>query len=483
MASTRVLLFGSPGAGKTALLEAGQKVFGPFSSEVTLLDCDGKSALQMLQAEEPFANSSPLKKPILSADAVVLVVDVSAPKKQLGDDFRQSARWLKRLHEMRGRRTDVAALPVYVALTKCDLLARKEDTLETWKKRLEKGKRQYEENLCKYLKQHEPGFGTIKLKVHSSAIKHPALADKVSKSQEPLGVAELFRDCLQSASDFQNRRLTAQSRLQNTIAGLVGLIALLGLLVALLYEFHPLPRGTALDEKVQMTLPKPSATPAERVSGTIKKLEDRKAALDEIVASTGFGNLPAQTRKEVTDYRDEISTYLELQQKSQELLKLPHLAKNDAELKEMEKKVRAFALPDAHAKDWESTRLGKRLHQVVGEYDALQEALKGEEGWLSGQIEKNRKLLIAGNAIIGSLLKGEKDASRQAKEWQLEFQAQVGAQPPTAREENVPGVSRFIYDDLVKFEPARSKHKQWLASREKLRSESATMHEQLNAPS
>ena len=39
-------------------------------------------------------------------------VDVSAPKKQLNEDFRQVARWLKHLHEFRGQRTDVAAYAV-----------------------------------------------------------------------------------------------------------------------------------------------------------------------------------------------------------------------------------------------------------------------------------------------------------------------------------------------------------------------------------
>src|SRR5689334_9766691 len=126
--STRLLIFGPAGAGKTALREAAEKVSGPFSGELDVVDCDGKSALQMLEAEEPFALRHPMKKPVLNADAVVLAVDVSAPKQQLNDDFRQATRWLQALHEARGRRADIADLPVYVVLTKCDLLARKDDS-------------------------------------------------------------------------------------------------------------------------------------------------------------------------------------------------------------------------------------------------------------------------------------------------------------------------------------------------------------------
>src|ERR1019366_6194841 len=99
-----------------------------FSGKLMVLDCSGKSALQMLQAKVPFANSHPLKKTILDADAVVLVVDASSSNKQLSEEFKQFAHWLNQLHELRGRRTDIAALPVYFVLTKCDLLARKEDT-------------------------------------------------------------------------------------------------------------------------------------------------------------------------------------------------------------------------------------------------------------------------------------------------------------------------------------------------------------------
>jgi hypothetical protein len=431
----------------------------------------------MLEAEEPFTTKHPMKKPILDADAVMLVVDASAPKKQLNEEFRQSARWLKHLHEARGRRADIADLPVYVVLTKSDLLAGKTDTLDTWKKTIDEAKHQYEDNFRKYLKQDEPGFGTIKLKVIPSAIKHPALADK-PKADGPFGVAELFKDCLTSASEFQERRQASQSRMQNVLVGLFGLIALLVLSVAFLFEFQPAARDSSLDELVQATLPKPNATLAQKLGGTIKRLEERKTALDEIIARTDdFAKLPADTQKEVKLYREEIATYLQLHQKSQTDLKLPHLAKNDAELKELEKAVRGFAIPDG----WGDTRLGKRLNEVVDEFDNLGRELKREAAWMDYQTKTNRELLIQGNTINGNLLKRDKDAANQANDWQRRFQAQMNAKPTTSREENVPGVSRMIYEDLVKFEPAKSAHKDWLLSQDDLRSESATMQKRLNA--
>src|SRR5207247_1399064 len=94
--------------------------------------------------------------------------------------------------------------------------------------------------------------------------------------------------------------------------------------------------------------------------------------LADIEADADFPHLPTETREEVTRYRQEIAQYLQLYQDSQAILKLPHLAKNDAELKELEKGVRKFTLPKDRADDWDDTRLGHRLKQVRNEYDLLQ---------------------------------------------------------------------------------------------------------------
>ncbi len=505
MASPRLLLFGTPGAGKSALLAAfaeaapalqvelidespalqrfrvhpAEKVSGPFASDFTVLDCSGKAALAMLQADEPFAKAQPMKKPILDADAVVLVVDVSASKKQLNDDFRQAARWLKSLHEFRGRRTDIADLPVYVVLTKCDLLSKKEDTQAAWTKRLDDAKRQYDDNFRKFLKQHGPGFGTIKLAVLATSIKQPIFADKPAKTKEPFGVAELFRDCVIAASDFQERRHVSQGRLQNVLVGLFGLVALLVASVSFLSSFQVPSRTTTLDEKLQFALPKKNATSVERLAGTVKKLEDRQKRLTDIEEDAEFSVLAFETRDAVSRSRQEIAEYLRVYQDSQTILKQPHLAKNDAELKELEKGVREFALPEERAKDWEGTRLGQRLKHVRGEYETLQAEFKKEESWLRGQIEENENLLKVGNDVYGMLLNKKKDAPQEAKTWHKKYQAQLNAKPPTPRDDNVPGVSRLIYEDLGKFEPVRTAQKDWKTSKDDLTNISALIQKKL----
>ena len=176
-----------------------------------------------------------------------------------------------------------------------------------------------------------------------------------------------------------------------------------------------------------------------------------------------------------------MSQYLKLSQDSLAVLKLPHLAKNDAELKELEKSVLAFSLPAAYAKDWQETRLGKRIRQVRGEYDMLHAELHREEAWIRSQIDQNQKLLKAGSQLYSKLLFQDKDAPAEAKEWHQQYQAQLTARPSTPRDENVPGVSRTFYEDLARFEPVRTAQKEWRTSKEELTNFSALIQKKLRS--
>jgi hypothetical protein len=111
----------------------------------------------------------------------------------------------------------------------------------------------------------------------------------------------------------------------------------------------------------------------------------------------------------------------------------------------------------------------------------LRAALQDEEAWIRGQIEQNKKLLIEGSDINGRILKADKDAPQQAKDWHKQYQGQINAQPPTARADSVPGVSRILYEDLSKFEPVKKAQKDWETNKKRLTNLSALIQEDLKA--
>ena len=114
----------------------------------------------------------------LEADALVLTVDVSASTSQIEADFAEFVRFLRLLEQSRGQRSEVGGLPVYLVLTKCDLLARPDETPAAWLERIEERKRQVGQRFKDFLAEHKSdgplGFGTIDLEVEATAVKQPA---------------------------------------------------------------------------------------------------------------------------------------------------------------------------------------------------------------------------------------------------------------------------------------------------------------------
>ena len=507
MAKPRLLLFGTPGAGKTSLLGAlaqasatqtpilkGQladpdgawdrlkkityaeaanpsadaesydlclrsSAKGVLPAEALVTDPSGKSVQEILQFTQP----------VLDTDAIVLAVDASLAGKEPAEEFPRFARWLIALRRARGKRTEIGELPVYIVLTKCDLLAKRDDTFAKWMQRIEEAKRRIDERFREFVKEQGDGFGTIQIQIWATAIKRPVLADRPVNAQEPFGVAELFRQCLESAADFQERRLTSQHRLQNVVVGAFGIVAILVLAVALLFEFQPGIRSPGLDEKLQTLLPKQDAAAKERLHGSVKRLEEKLQALKAIEDDPDFQRLPEATRSVVKEYDAELEKYLDARRDAVVMLKFPYLAKNQDEFKEMEKSATSFALPANYAKEWEETPLARQIQKVRAEYDALHMALKEEETWIRGQIDADTALLKKGTRIYSKLLNKEKLDPEEADAWQRQFTAHMNPKFPTPREEIVKGVSRLSYEDLGKFAQVQKAQKDWDASKRKLR--------------
>ena len=69
-----------------------------------------------------------LARAIADADTLILPIDASASEEELEDQFGTFGNFLTRLEQSRGKRTDISGLPVFLVLTKCDLLAEPSDS-------------------------------------------------------------------------------------------------------------------------------------------------------------------------------------------------------------------------------------------------------------------------------------------------------------------------------------------------------------------
>jgi GTPase SAR1 family protein len=423
--AVRIVLFGMPGAGKSSLLGAlaqaaqtqehllhgriedrshgleelqhrvydeearrtAEEVvpypidFEPFSIDVTassthfdaiLIDCDGRIANDLLVRRQSLAVDSPegsLAAEILAADTLVLVVDASAPSSQVEADFAEFVRFLRLLERSRGERTEVGGLPVFLVLTKCDLLAQPSDTGATWMERISAHELLVDNRFRQFLsgKQSDDGplpFGRIDLHRSATAIKHPALAGSPAKPREPYGVAELFRQCLDAARDFRQRRRRSGRLLLWTVAGAGAVVAgMVGLAVALFGGAgHPEPRLGNLEARVENYQAVDGQSPAERLRGNLPSLDEKIAVLAEIKSNSDFETMPEKYREYVDDRLDELRSYVAYFKQLQRGRQLAD-ARSEQDLEQIEKRLRTrggdgLALP---RDEWGQTRAA-RLH-------------------------------------------------------------------------------------------------------------------------
>jgi hypothetical protein len=512
MNGLRLLLFGLPGSGKSALLgalvQAGTSQAGVLHGKVAddtgrltalreqayadalpatrdevvaypirfepqdapalavaLLDCDGRLAAAYLAGKRPLdPRDSDLARAMLHADTVILTLDASAE----GDIEGQLAmlrHFLTLLQDVRSQRTDVANLPVYLVLTKCDQLAAGGDTFLKWLQRIEDTKRRLGTRFAEFLAERkvQPAFGTIDLYLWATAVRRPSLVDRPMPTAEPYGVAELFRQCIASARAFDHREARAGRRLEFAVGGLGLLLVLMALVAALFVLTLPDTEAVRLEEEVRAALPEPDAKGARKLRGDVPQ---RLTQLREIEDNAAFDRLPEQTRSAVEEAVAELASYVATRKQFREEVKPPYKAKTEKQFNEYDQAARNFALPAKYAKDWADTALADRLRAVQREYDNVRTALATELAWIGAQIKQGEHLYEEGNALpreLAALDPAKRDDGRKkAKAWVVAYE-QYRDQPLTRLPGDQPirDTVSFTYGDLRKFEAVRKARQEW----------------------
>ena len=501
----RIVLFGAPGAGKSALIgalaHAGQTQSaqlgghlldvsggmtelknqtyqkGPATTEdelrdypialeplapgkgatqtATLIDCSGQAAQAIMASQTELPRGSPLAQALLDADALILLVDAGGP---LDRSVATIGDFLRLFQNARGQRADIAGLPVYLVLSKVDTIAKQGDTYAQWVQRIEEGKRKLDQRFQALL-QEQAGlpFGRVNVHLSATAVKRPALADHPAKA-EPFGVAELFHETLASARAHWQRREHAAGRLSLAVAGMLGFVGLLGILAAVLYMLRPSAELTALENRIRSVLPASSG--ADRLR---EPVDERLKELTQIQASPQFDELPSKLRDEVAQARTEIEQYQKFYKEFQAQVTDPRFVTRDEELDKIEKALDAFALPDEYLSAWADTKLVQRTQRWRDDVRKLREASREEETWIRQQVDEAQVLRKQGGLIVAKSLPDD-----QIKAWFKQLQEYLDRGPRHKRTDRLPGSAALTYDHVYKLQRVERAHKDWESAKRTL---------------
>jgi hypothetical protein len=448
--------------------------FEPFNTDsgksspnhigAVFIDCDGRVANDLLVRRQAIPEDSPegtLAREVNDADTLVLVVDASAPPAQVDSDFSEFDRFLRQMETSRGQRTEVGGLPVFLVLTKSDLLAKPDDTAADWMERIEQHKRDLDARFRRFLsrREQESGplpFGGIDLHLWATAVKRPALAGSPAKAREPYGVAELFRQCLEQAAAFRGRRRQSSRRLVWTVGAAGGLVALMSAL-AVGFSVRNLDTQTsALRDRVELL--RDSEQPgATRLAASLRDLRRRAAELRDIRNDPQFDFLSAEQQQLVRDRLQELETYLNYFDR---LVQSPrprdiHTLNALRDLKEELKTE--LAVPDD---SWKFTEAGRLHSDRLQDAEALATAVNRAEGWYRDSADKAEKL----RTFSGEQM-GRGGAGVNWDRWSVEAETMLRPdyRPPFTGAGPVPGTATIMtYDATVlRFEEVQTARADW----------------------
>ncbi len=279
--------------------------------QAVLIDCDGRVADDMMtkgQGLPDRAAPDTLPGAVSEADALILVVDSSADDQRLETDFAEFSTFLDHLEVRRGRHTDIAGLPVFLVLTKCDLLAKPKDTSTDWIEHIEERKREVGDKFRAFLSDRNPGFGQLDLRVWATAVKRPALYRMPARPNEPYGVAELFRECLSEAADYRRRAEGSRVRLAWTIG--VSLVTVAAMLLLVVWLLLTNQRPGELQRRIEAFRAALGVRVEDRLRGTPEELRSRLEFLQQFEADPGFRFLPIDERDYVEARVKELTAYI-----------------------------------------------------------------------------------------------------------------------------------------------------------------------------
>lgn len=430
--------------------EAGGKNARPI--DAVLIDCDGQAVTHLLETRELLGDNqaaSGLSEAIMSADAVIVVVDAAGPPAQVDDDFAQFERFLDLLEHSRGREVHVSGQPMLLALTKCDLLVHAgEDklTVADWLNRIDDRKRRVAERFKDFLARawrHDASpFGQVHLQaVRGTAIKRPALADSPARPHEPYGVAELFRDGLAEAQAYRSRQRRSNRSLFRTVAAGVGvtvlMFGLLGGLVALAMTHH---EPGPLEQEVDRYL-------ADDPS--YARVPQQIADLKEWSSDPVFASLPAARQNAIHQRLDELKAYEDYESKLNAITD-PLQAHSATELADIASRLKQLTISEPYAEKWRNTEAHQTQVSWEEDAEAMRRAASEARDWYLRLAKDGKQVLD--NAAASDLPGRARQVLERAD------QPPLPINHPT---KPLPGAKRATYGNVLAMQSVADARSQW----------------------
>jgi hypothetical protein len=425
------------------------------SFSAVLVDCDGRVANELLTRQRPLDGASPgssLGAAILAADTLILTVDASASTGQLQADFLEFGKFLRAFQQQRGRRTDVSGLPVFLVLTKCDLLAQATDTAAAWLERIEQHKTEVAGRFHEFEKQDAAPFGSIELHLWATAVKRPALADSPARPREPYGVAELFRQCFTAAGDYRARLAASRRRLGLAALSAVGLVALLIALIAGVVSLHrqaPSRLETQID---QLRSHDQEQTPLAQHRNVQSKIEE----LNGVSTDPAFIQLPSKKQEYVRERLAELKAYEQYQHALQQITD-PRDATSVGQLDQIGTALSKISVPAPYAFAWRDAEAGRQQLEWQEDIAALRSAVQRVGDWY-------RTLTHDGEEVLAH--SGEANLPARAR--QVLDRAGRTPFPEQDLDQTIPGSKRISFRTVFRFAVVADARRQWEEVKKKL---------------
>jgi hypothetical protein len=457
--------------------------FEPFGSEsdklngsphigAVFIDCDGRVANDLLVRRQAIPEDSPegtLAREVNAADTLVLVIDGSAPSAQVESDFAEFDRFLRKMEISRSQRAAVGGLPVFLVLTKCDLLAQPGDTAADWMERIEQHKRDMDTRFRNFLtrREQESGplpFGRLDLHLWATAVKRPALAGSPPKAREPYGVAELFRQCLEQAAAFRGRRRQAGRRLVWTVAGAGGIVALMTAM-AVGFTVRNLDTQTnSLRDRVQLLRDSDMPSATERLNASPRELRRRVEELRAIQNDPQFKALSEGQQQLVHDRLDELETYLHYLDRLVQSPK-PRDVHTERALREIKEELKTDLNPPREG--WKDTEAGRLHGDRLQDAEALAVAVNRAKDWYRDNSAKAESLQTFSGQQTG---RGSAGVNWDRWTVNAETMLRPDYRPPFTGSSRVPdAATNMTYDATVlRFDEVLSARTDWEGKKNRL---------------